>query len=55
MRSDDAVETFKSHANNEHGTAHGRRPQYSHCYATVPVLTRSHVYLMGHIKVSGES
>ena len=55
MRSDDAVETFKSHAYNEHGTTHSRRPQYSHCYATVPVLARFHVYLMSHIKVSGES
>ena len=36
MRPDDAVETFKSHADNEHGTTHGRRPTVSPwlCYST---------------------
>ena len=47
MRSDDTVETFKRHCDDEICAALHRRQNNKDYYSTIPGLTRFHVHLMG--------
>ena len=54
MRSDDAVETFKRHAENEESAAHGSHEYYANAESTMPVLIRKHVNASDHVEVSAQ-
>ena len=49
MRFDDAVETFKSHAEYEESTAQISHPENRSGQRTVPELTRRHVQVVNTV------
>ena len=51
MRSDDAVETFKRHEDDEVGAAVLTGNGYGHYRVTVPLLIRWHLHFMDLVKV----
>ena len=54
MRSDDAVETFERHADNEISTTHYGTLYCSYHNDAMPVLVRRHVHVKNFVQVASK-